>query len=85
MLMPEVRNGNPPSNGSGKFGTPCERMQSAYLTFFEYLTDAELFGLDADPQAAIASVLIATAMASSNMRRRAPGVLSVGPFCMSET
>jgi len=59
-------------------------MQSAYLTFFEYLTDAELFGLDADPQAAIASALITTAIASANMRRQAPGVLSLGPFFISQ-
>jgi hypothetical protein len=38
-MIPELRSEKPPPGlGSGKFGTPCERMQSEYLTPWAYCT-----------------------------------------------
>jgi hypothetical protein len=55
-LIPDVRSGNPPPGaGSGKFGTPCERIQSEYLTPCANRPDAAAVLLDFDaPQAPIA-------------------------------
>jgi hypothetical protein len=45
----------PGAPGSGKFDTPCERMQFANATPLALPVPAELLGLDEDPQALIAS------------------------------
>ena len=55
----------PPGRGSGKLGTPCERMQSANLTPVLETLVAAVLGLLADPQAAITSALATTATATS--------------------
>ena len=56
--------------GSGNFGTPCERMQSANLTPADTLAPEVLLGWPEEPQAASASAeQAATAIAMTRISR----------------
>lgn len=64
----------PPGPGSGKFGTPCERMQSAYLIPTDSLLASELaLGFPDDPHPA--STIVQPAAATRS-------VVSLGPLGM---
>lgn len=67
VSMPE--RSKPSGLGSGNFGAPFERMQSANLTAVLETLVAAVFGLLADPQAPITSVLPTTATAIASSRR----------------
>ena len=71
-MIPEVRNAKPPPGaGSGKFGTPWDRMQSAYLTPSVYVLEmAALVGLFEEPQAAITIAQVMAAPATSGRWQR---------------
>lgn len=72
-MMLEGRTVMPSAFGSGKFGTPCERMQSAYLIACETLLEAEMLGLcEEDPHAVIPTAQV-TAVAATRTTRRWPG------------
>ncbi len=62
----------PPGRGSGKFGTPCDRMHSASLTAGSLL--ATLLGVPVDPQAASATAQLAPASAIHRLSRWLPSV-----------
>ena len=71
-LIPEVRSGKPPPGlGSGKFGTSCERIQSAYFTAWAYWLDPPVTVLDLldDPHAAIATAPLTVTTAIDRLRR----------------
>ena len=56
----------PPGPGSGKFGTPCERMQSAYLMPADSLLELEVpLGVPDDPHPASTIVQLAAATRSA--------------------
>ncbi len=52
-MCPSLKLSTPLPLGSGKFGSPWERMHSAYLIPDEYPLDVELLGFREEPQAAI--------------------------------
>jgi len=61
----------PPALGSGKFGTPCERMQSANLSpAAAPLEPDRSFDRPEDPHAVSASAQLPTASATARMRRQ---------------
>src|ERR1019366_3580109 len=83
-LIPEP---GPPTGepGSGKFGTPCERMQSANssASVSPLPVPAALLGLPEDPQAATASTQLTAASAIDRLRRWLLGTLLVPALGMS--
>lgn len=74
----------PSGVGSGNFGTPCERMQSANRTAALETLPATVRGLLAELQAPIASALAPTATAIASSRRCLPGVFRDGALCIVE-
>ena len=67
----------PPGLGSGKFGTPCERMHSACLSAGPPLS-AALLDLPEDPQAAIARPQLTAISAIETLWGRPLPVVEIG-------
>jgi len=68
----------PPPPGSGKFGTPCKRMQSANLIPAGSPFEPDpLFDLPEDPHAVSATAQPAVASATARMRRRSDARMPV--------
>jgi hypothetical protein len=66
----------PPEPGSGKFGTPCERMQSANLIPADSPLEPDpLFGLPEDPHALSATAQLTAASATARVGGPMPFVL----------
>lgn len=73
----------PPPLGSGKFGTPCERMQSAKrIPCPGPLEPAVLFGLPEEPQAVIANAQAMTVSVISRLWQRLLGGVLVDAWRM---
>ena len=71
-LIPELGLKNPLepfAPGSGRFGTPWERMQFANLRADVLAPEELALGLPEDPQAAIATAQLAAARTSDRLRR----------------
>jgi hypothetical protein len=62
----------PPSLGSGKFGTPCERMQAANLIPASLFELDPCFDFPEDPHAVSAIAQQKVASATARMRRQLP-------------